>query len=173
MSRCKAHAAGFSLVELIAATALMAVVTTSSFMLVRTSHKAWLKHRDDSAIRQTAQGALQQMTRTIRQATHVTAISAAANTAGSLTVLMPDGTTRMWARDAGTNQIRYGTTAATDLLASGVTSATFIGLKADGMTTTTQVDLVHGVLFTVQYAISTPSGNVTETISSYAFLRAW
>lgn len=164
---------GFSLLEMVAATAIMATLSAASFMLVRTSHNAWIKHRDDADQRQAAYSALQQVMRKVRQATRVTAISAAANTAGNLTLLMADGTTTMWSRNSGTNQLLYGTTSATNLLAANITETTFVAYKADGTTATTQVDLIHAVKGTLKYTLTRPGGTSTETISCTAFLRAW
>lgn len=173
MRKCNRRLAGFSLLELVAATAIMATLSAASFMLVRTSHTAWMKHRDDADQRQAALAALQHVMRKVRQATRVTAITAAANTAGSLTLLMADGAQAMWSRNSGTNQLLYGTTSATNLLAANITETTFAAFKADGTTTTTQVDLIHAVRCTLKYTLTRPGGTSTETISCTAFLRAW
>lgn len=163
----------FSLLELMAATTIMATIMAASFALVRTSNNAWRKHRDDSAQRQGAISAVQHVVRRVRQAGRVTSITPAANTAGALTVLMPDGTTSMWSRNSSTNQLLYGTTSANNLLANGITETTFTAYKADGATTTTQVDLIHAVRCQVKFVVTRPGGNVTETVSSTAFLRSW
>lgn len=164
---------GFTLVEAIAATAIMATLTTASFALVRTANAAWLRHRDDSNRRREAIVAMQHVMRRVRQAKRVTAISTAADNSGALTVLMGDGTNSMWDHNSGTNQILYGTTSATNLLAANVTELTVVGLKADGSTLTTQTDLIHAVKCTMKYTLTRPSGTTTETISCTAWLKAW
>lgn len=151
----------------------MATLTTASFALVRTANKAWLRHRDDSGQRRQAVAALQHMVRRVRQAARVTAITAAGDTAGSLTLLMPGAAAATWARNAGTQHVLYGTTSANNLLATGITELTFQGLKADGSTPTTQVDLIHAVRIKVKYAVTRPTGTTTETLASTAWLRAW
>jgi prepilin-type N-terminal cleavage/methylation domain-containing protein len=163
----------FTLLEVIAAAAIMATLTTASFALLRTSHNAWLRHRDDSAQRREALAAMQHIMRRVRQATRVTAISTAVDTSGGITLLMPGGTTAIWDHNSGTNQALYGTTTPTNLLAAGITEMTFVGLKADGSTATTQTDLIHAVHCTLKFALSRPAGSVTETISCQAWLRAW
>jgi len=163
----------FSLLELIASTAIMATLTTSSFVLVRTAHNAWLRHRDDAEQRQAALGALQHIMRRVRQATSVLAISTAADAAGSLTINMSDGTTSVWSRNNGTNQVLYGTSSANNLLAAGITETTFVGYKADGSTATTQVDAIHAVKCTMKYNLTRPSGTTNETVSCMAWLRSW
>jgi prepilin-type N-terminal cleavage/methylation domain-containing protein len=164
---------GFTLVEVIAATAIMAALTTSSFALVRTSYAVWTRHRDDAQRRQEAIAALQHIIRRVRQASEVTAISAAADNSGALTLLMPDGTSAMWDHNAATSQVLYGAVAPTNLVATGITETTFIGIKADGATQTATPALIHAVNCTVKYTLNRPSGAITETVSCMAWLRAW
>jgi prepilin-type N-terminal cleavage/methylation domain-containing protein len=173
MHRTSRQRRGFTLVELIAATAIMATLTAGSFALVRTANTAWLRHRDDTNRRREAIVAMQHIMRRVRQAKRVTAISTAVDSSGALTVLMPDGTASIWDHNSGTNQILYGTTSATNLVAANVTELTVVGLKADGSTQTTQVDLIHAVKCTLKYTLSRPSGTTTETLSCTAWLRAW
>jgi type II secretory pathway component PulJ len=161
------------MVELIAATAIMAMLTTSSFMLLRTAHMAWSRHRDDCGRRREAVAVLQHLTRSVRQASKVTAITAAANTAGAITLSMPSGANAMWARNSGTNQVLYGAAAANNLLANNITEMTLVGYKVDGVTATTTTDLIHAVKCTVKYLLNRPSGTTTETVSCSAWLRAW
>jgi prepilin-type N-terminal cleavage/methylation domain-containing protein len=163
---------GFTLVEAIAATAIMATLTTASFALVRTANNAWLRHRDDSNRRREAVVAMQHIMRRVRQASRVTAITAAGDAAGSLTLQMTSGTNAIWSRNSGTNQVLFGTTSATNLLATGVTELTFVGLKANGSATTTQVDLIHAIRATIKYTVPRPGGSVTETLSCTAWLRS-
>lgn len=172
MRRTNVRRCGFTLTEMIASMAIMAVITTSGFVVVRTANDAWKRHRDDANKRREAFAAVEHFSRRVRQAIRVTAISAAANTAGSLTVLMPAGVANMWSRNAGTNQVLYGTTSANNLLATGITETTFVGLKANGATTT-ETDLIHAVRCTVKYTLSNPAGTVTETVSRTAWLRSW
>jgi prepilin-type N-terminal cleavage/methylation domain-containing protein len=164
---------GFTLVEMIAATAIMAALTTASFALVRTANTAWLRHRDDSGKRREAVATMQHIVRRVRQASRVTAITTAVDAAGALTLLMPGSTNAMWSRNSGTNQVMYGTTSANNLLATGITELSFTGLKANGSTATTQVDLIHAIKVTIKYTVTRPSGTSTETITSTAWMRAW
>jgi prepilin-type N-terminal cleavage/methylation domain-containing protein len=164
---------GFTLVEVIAATAIMAMLTTASFALVRTANNAWLRHRDDMGKRREATMAMQHIMRRVRQATRVTAITTAGDVVGGLTLLMAGGTNAIWARNSGTNQVNYGTATANNLLATGITELTFVGLKANGSTQTTQLDLIHAVRCTMKYTLARPAGTSTETVSCTAWLRAW
>jgi hypothetical protein len=156
-----------------AATAIMATLATASFTLLRTSNNAWRRHRDDTAARREAVAAMQHITRRIRQAVRVTAISAASDPSGALTLLMTGNTTAMWDHNSGTNQILYGASSPTNLLTAGISELTFVGLKANGSTTTTETDLIHALRITIKYTVTRPSGSVTETLSATSWLRAW
>jgi prepilin-type N-terminal cleavage/methylation domain-containing protein len=164
---------GFTLIEAIAATAIMATLTTASFTLVRTANTAWLRHRNDSGQRREAVVAMQHIMRNVRQASRVTAISTAADTSGAVSLLTPAGVVAQWDHNSGTNQVLYGTASPTNLLATGITELTFVGLKADGATATTQTDLIHAIRSTIKYTIARPTGTATETLSATGWLRAW
>jgi len=173
MNRTDLPRTGISLVEMIAATAIMAVLTTSSFALVRTANDAWRRHRDDSGQRCEAIAALQHIVRRVRQAAAVTAVSTAADWSGFMTLQMSDGTSAMWDHDGGASQVLYGTITANNVLAEGITQMNFLGLTANGLGITTDPTRIHAIRCTVQYALSRPSGAVTETVSCVAWLRAW
>ena len=173
MNQTNYRRAGFTLVEMIAATAVMAALTTSSFALVRTANDAWRRHRDDSQQRREAIAALQHVVRRVRQATQVTAISTAADTSGFLTLQMADGTNALWDHNSGTTQVLYGTTTANNLLAESIAQMNFVGLTANGLVQTTDPVKVHAVRCQVTYAMSRPTGPVNETVSCTAWLRAW
>jgi prepilin-type N-terminal cleavage/methylation domain-containing protein len=173
MKRISHRRAGFTLVEMIAATAVMAVLTTSSFALVRTANDAWRRHRDDSQQRREAIAALQHVVRRVRQATQVTAISTAADTSGFLTLQMADGTSALWDHNSGTAQVLYGTTTANNLLAESIAQMNFVGLTANGLVQTTDPVQIHAVRCQVTYAMSRPTGPVDEKVSCTAWLRAW
>jgi hypothetical protein len=157
-----------------AATAMLAVLTTASFTLIRTANDAWKRHRDDGQQRREAIAALQHICRKIRQASDVTAISASGSTSGNLTLVMADGTSALWAHNSTNNQILYGTSTANNVLAQGITQLSFNGLTANGFVSTTDVTKIHAVQCTVRYNLSRPGGgSTTEMVSCAAWLRAW
>lgn len=163
----------FTLVEVIAATAIMAMLTTSSFAIVRTAHTAWMRHRDDAQQRREGMAALQHIVRLVRQATEVAAISGTSDMSGSITLQMPDGTSAIWDHNSGTSQVLYGTVTPVNLLAEGITQLNFVGLTANGSGVSTDPALIHAVRCTVQYALVRPSGTTTELVTCLAWLRAW
>jgi prepilin-type N-terminal cleavage/methylation domain-containing protein len=173
MNRINRHRTAFTLVEMIAATAILATLTTATFALVRTANDAWRRHRDDTLQRAEATAALQHMVRRIRQATQVTDISASADMSGYLTLQMANGASAKWDHNGGAGQLLYGAATADNLLAEGVTQATFIGLTANGLVTTTEPAKIHAVRCLVSYSLNRPSGSMTESVSCMAWLRAW
>jgi prepilin-type N-terminal cleavage/methylation domain-containing protein len=173
VSPTRRHNAGFTLVELIAATAIMALLTTASFTLIRTANDAWKRHRDDSQQRREAIAALQHICRRIRQAASVAAISAYTNNSGNLTLTMADGSSALWAHNNSTNQILYGTSTANSVLAQGITQLNFVGLTANGLAMAADPAKVHAIVCTVRFNLTRPSGTTTETVTCVAWLRAW
>jgi hypothetical protein len=156
-----------------AATAILATLTTASFTLIRTSNDAWKRHRDDSQQRREAILALQHICRRVRQASAVFAVSPSSSNSGSLTLQMADGASAMWAHNSATNQILYGTSSANNVLAQGITQLNFVALTANGVNTTTDVTKMHALLCTVRYSLTRPGGSTSETVSCLAWLRSW
>lgn len=164
---------GLSLLELVITMAMTAALTTASITLLRTSQTAWNRHHNDQQRRQNAAAVLRHMVRRVRQATAVTAITAATDASGSLSTMRVDGTTLVWDHDNVGNQVMYGETTATSLLARDVTAMTFVGYKVDGVTQTVDTALIHSVRCTVAYSVERPTGPATEQISCVAWLRSW
>lgn len=168
-TQCRARLA-FSLLELLVTTTLMATIVTSAVMVLRSTQNAWLGHSSDQAKLESAYATLRHITRGVRQADAVTAISSAADNSGSISILAPSGQTLVWDH-SGTN-VNYGVTTATSLLASGVSELTFVGYQADGVTTTTTPADVQSVLCTVKVNLDR-TDVPTRTMSIRIWLRAW
>lgn len=164
---------GFTLLELTVATAILAMLSTASMVLVRTSYTAWNRHEDDHAQRQECIAMLRHIVRQVRQAKAVLAISAAADNSGSLSLLTTDGKVLVWEHDAAAKEVRYGITTATNVLAQGIEELNFVGVKVDGVQQTTEVGLIHLVQCTAKFNLVRPAGNTLVTMSCRAWLRAW
>jgi len=161
------------MLELTVATAMLAMLTASSMVLVRTSYTAWNRHEDDHSQRQAAIAVLRHIGRRIRQAKAIMAISAASDTSGSLSLLTTDGNVLVWEHDATTKEVRYGITTATNVLAKGIEELTFVGVKVDGVQQTTEVGLIHLVQCSTKFNLVRPTSNELVSMSSRAWLRAW
>jgi prepilin-type N-terminal cleavage/methylation domain-containing protein len=161
---------GFSLLELLVAATLMASIVTAASMVLRSTQTSWTTHVADHQNLGAGYATLRHITRGVRQAESVTAISAPGNLAGSLSVLLSNGQSVVWSL-SGT-QVNYGVGAPSSLLAYGVTELSFVGYKADGVTTTTVPAEVQSVLCTVKVSLQR-SSTPTRTLSSRVWLRAW
>lgn len=153
--------------------AMLAALSAASMVLLRTSQSSWSRHRDDHERVQSASAALRHIVRSTRQALAVTAISGPSNNSGSLSLLRSDSTTVVWAHDSVNDRINYGETTASSLLSNYITELNFVGYKADGTTTTEEVDLIHIVECTVTFELDRPAGPTTKQLTSRAWLRAW
>lgn len=167
------HKRGFTLLELMVTTAMLAVLTTATMVLVRTSYSAWNRHEEDQEVRQGGIAVLRHIVRHVRQATSVSAISSAADNSGSLSVLMTTGQTLVWDHDAGTKRVLFGVTTANQLLATGIEELNFVGLRTDGSTQTSDVGLIHSIRATTEVELNHPAGTEAVTASCQGWLRAW
>jgi len=164
---------GFSLMELIVTTAMLATLSASCMVIVRTSYTAWNRHEDDLAQRQQGLVVLQHIIRHTRQAASVIAISPSTETSGSISMLDAAGNILVWQHNAGTKEVRFGITTATNVLATNIEELGFVAFKADGTTPTTDPGLIHVVQCTTKINITRPAGTETIATSNRAWLRAW
>jgi hypothetical protein len=162
---------GLSLLEMMAATAIMATVTASVVVVMRTGYAAWNAQESDIDVLENGYGVMRHFVRQMRQATAVTAITASGNTLGSLSFTTPAGATCTVARNAS-NEIYYNNGTSNQLLATGITLMTFTGYKADGVTTTTNVADIQVVQCQVQVVLTRGAG-VTRTLTTQAWVRSW
>lgn len=162
--------AGFSLLELVVTTAMAAVLVTSVSVLLRSTQAAWEGFDSDQARIEAAHAAVRHLTRQLRQAEQVTAISGPADTVGTVTVIMADGSTVVWARLG--NDVNFGVGAATDLLASDIAGLTFEGFQADGVTATVVPSEIQAVKCTVTVNLDVDTGG-TRSLTAWIWMRAW
>jgi hypothetical protein len=161
-----------SLLELVIATAMFAVVLTSVSVVLRTGRQVWEAHEADFTRVQAAHATVRHIVREIRQAESVVAISPAADTSGHLELLMPNGEVRVWDHDDATDVVSFGITAATALLSPEVTGLQLTGFAADGATQTATPAEVQAIRVSV--TIQLPAGGGTpRTVTSWAWLRSW
>src|SRR5258708_19804976 len=91
---------GLSLLEMMAATAIMSTVTAAVVVVMNTGFSAWKAQEADIDVLENGYGVLRHVARQLRQATGVTAITAAGNTTASLSFNLATGPTPTLPRNA-------------------------------------------------------------------------
>lgn len=163
---------GMSLLELVIATSMLAMVMGAVSMILRTSRQAWEAHAGDYTRVEAAHATLRHLVREVRQADAVTAVSTAADNSGQLGLLMPTGETRLWDHDASTNTVNFTATSGSGILATDITGLRMTAYEADGTTTTTTADDVQ--FLKIDVTIQLPrSVSGTRVVSSYVWVRSW
>jgi prepilin-type N-terminal cleavage/methylation domain-containing protein len=162
---------GLSLLEMMAATAIMAMLTASVVVVMRSGYAVWNAQEADIDVLDNGYGVLQHLVTQMRQATAVTAITASGNTQGSLSFTTSTGATRTWSLNA-TSDVYFNNGASNQLLAKSIDSLTFTGYKADGVTATTAVTDIQVVECQVQITLPRGAG-VTRTLTTRAWIRSW
>jgi prepilin-type N-terminal cleavage/methylation domain-containing protein len=163
---------GMSLLELVVASSMLALLMTSVAVLLRTGRQVWEAHEADYRRVEAAQATLRHVVREVRQAESVAAISAAGDSSGQLALLMPDGTLKVWDHDGATDTVNYGVNAANSLLAEEITGLAFAGFQADGVTAAATADEVQ--MLQIEVNIARPPGAAGGgTFRSWAWLRSW
>lgn len=156
---------------MMAATAIMATVTAAIIVVMNTGYAAWNAQEADIDVLENGYGVLRHFARQLRQATGVSAITAAGNTTGSLSFTTATGVTCTWARNSS-SEVYYNNGTSNQLLAKGINSMTFTGYKADGITASTTVGEIQVVQCQVQITLPRGAG-ITRTLSTRAWLRTW
>jgi len=161
---------GFSLLELLVAVTLLVSAVTAVSVLLRVNYDTWLDYQTDNLRHESATGVLRHIVRQVRQCEQITAISSAADNSGSLSALMPDGSTIVWDH-SGTN-VYYGTTTANQLLGNNITGLTLVGYEYDGTTATTTTEDVQCVRVTVSYTLP-GRATANRSLTASAWVRAF
>lgn len=163
---------GMSLLEVVIATSMLAMVMGAVSMILRTSRQAWEAHEADYTRIEAAHATLRHLVREVRQADAVTAISLATDNSGQLGLLMPTGVTRLWDHDDSTNTVNFTATSGSGMLAADITGLRLTGLRADGTTPTTVADEVQ--FLKIDVTIQLPREvNGARVVSSHVWLRSW
>jgi len=163
---------GMTLLELLLATAMMTTVLTAVAVLLRGAHASWTAQQQDTEQLMALHATVRHIVRHTRQATAVTALSAADEAAGTLSVEMPGGETYVWSRSSGTNQVLFGIGTADQLLAENITALNFTGYKADAVTETTDPGEIHGVECRAQISLPRDAGG-QRSVACWVWLRSW
>src|SRR3954454_11090230 len=162
---------GLSLLEMMAATAIMSTVTAAVVVVMNTGFAAWKAQEADIDVLDNGYGVLRHVARQLRQATSITAITAASNTTGTLSITLASGAACTWARNASSD-VYYNNGTSNQLLAKNIDSMTFTGYKADGITATTTITDIQVVQCQVQLTLPRGAG-MTRTLTTRVWLRSW
>ena len=169
--RAKSRRGGLSLLEMMAATAIMATITASVVVVMRSGYAVWNAQEADIDILENGYGVLRHFVTQMRQASTVGTITASNNTLGSLSFTTPTATTRTWTRNAS-NDVYFNNGSSNQLLAKNINTLTFTGYEADGITATTTVSDIQVVQCQVQITLPRGAG-VTRTLTTRAWIRTW
>lgn len=156
-------------------TAMLAGITTACMVLVRVSYTAWQVHEQEQTARQAGIAVLRHIVRHTRQAIGVSAISIASDKSGTMSLTTASGSTLVWDHDAANKRVLYGVNTATQVLAEGIETLSFVGLRADGVTATTEVGLIQCISAKTSVVVDRQGTTPDETVaaSCQAWLRSW
>jgi type II secretory pathway component PulJ len=171
--KLKAHKArrALSLLELIIASSMLALLMTSVAVVLRTSRQAWEAHEADYSRLDALHATVRHIVRQVRQAREVTRISAENDTSGLLGVRLADGSEIVWEHTSGA--VLCGLGAADQLLATNIASLRLVGYRADGVTTTTTPADVQNVLVEATTVLPGRDVNATKTATAWVWVRSW
>jgi type II secretory pathway pseudopilin PulG len=161
-----------TLMELVIATTLLAMVLTTVGVVLRTGRQAWEAHTADYTRIEAAHATVRHIVRRVRHATAVSTITPSTDNSGRLTLQMADGSVEVWDHDSGTNSINYGITTPANLLSPNITGLRFTGYQANGTTTTTTVNLIKALRIEVSIQLPVETGG-SRVVTSWAWLRSW
>jgi prepilin-type N-terminal cleavage/methylation domain-containing protein len=163
---------GFSLLEMMVATTIMATLMASVVVVLRSGYAVWNAQEADIDRLENAYGVLRHFAQQMRQADSVTAISDPSDTTGDISFFSAGGETRSWSHDGAQKEISFNNGISSGLLARSIDALAFTGYEADGVTETTVVEDIQVVRCAVQVTLPHGAG-VTRTVSCRAWIRAW
>lgn len=161
-----------TLLEVVIASSMLAMLMTAVALVMRTSRAAWDAQEADSSVVEAAHATLRHIVREIRQAQRVASVSDASDDSGRLAITTQDESVHVWEHDAGTNSVWFGVTTATALLAPQIQGLRFTCYQFDGVTVTTVPDDIQSIRIDVMFVLPRESGG-QRTVSSRAWLRSW
>jgi prepilin-type N-terminal cleavage/methylation domain-containing protein len=171
MSKSKARR-GFSLLELVIASSMLAMLLTSISVVLRAGRESWDAHEADYTRVEAAHSVLRHIVRQIRAANAVSEVTAATNDSGRLGLRMPNGEVRIWDHDSTANRVDYGISSPDELLAPDITGLRFRGMEADGVTAAATAADVQ--CLQIEVTIQLPRDvNGQRIVTSWAWVRSW
>ena len=163
---------GMSMLELVIASSMLALVLASVGVVMRTGRQAWEAHSADYTRVEAGHATVRHIVRQVRQAVSVASITPNTDNSGRLSLLMQDGSTIVWDHDSATNVVNYGVTNPSSLLAPDVIGLRFTGYLANGTTVTSNPDEVQAIRIDATIQMPVEVGG-TRVITSWAWIRSW
>jgi prepilin-type N-terminal cleavage/methylation domain-containing protein len=162
---------GLTLLELVIASSMLAILMTSVAVVLRTGRQAWEAHEADFSRLDALHATVRHIVRQVRQAKEITQISAANDNSGRLGVRMADGQEIVW--DHNGSVVNCGVTNPDQLLATNIATLRFVGYKADGVTATTSTADIHNIFVEATTVLPNRDVGATKTASAWIWLRSW
>jgi type II secretory pathway pseudopilin PulG len=165
---------GITLLELVIASSMLAVIGSSLSLVLRTARVSWETNDTEAGIHQHAQAVIMHVVRTAREARKVIAI-----TATSVALETRSGETMTWTHQPvsadgrnGAVMVSFSSSGGQYPLAYDIRNLTFTGYQEDSTTITT--DPTQTKMIQVSATVEIP-GNAQrlQTISSRVWIRAW
>jgi Tfp pilus assembly protein PilE len=119
------HRKAFTLVELILASAMTAIIVVALVGIVYNSYRNWKLGSGRSTLLQDGRAVMEQMTRIIRQAKGFSSVSSSTDQAGEITFTDTAGAVQQFRRNGSTNEIEYGQPGSLNALAGSVSGLVF------------------------------------------------
>lgn len=160
-----------SLLEVMAAATITAMLMASAVVVLRSSYALWQAHDADFEQAENAHAVLRHIVRSVRQASEVTSITVPADDSGELGLTLASGVQIAYTADAPGSVWHWtypGPTQA--VLTPSIDSLAFAGYQADGVTLAADPADVQLVKATA--TVTMPTGSA-RTMSCSAWLRSW
>lgn len=166
---------GVTLLELVIASSMLAVIMTSLSMVMRTARVAWEANDNDYAALHHGQTVARHFVRQAREARSVKRLT---NGGDNISLQLRDGSQLTWDHvgNSGGNTdvvlLSFSTSGQQIPLAYNIRNLSFTGYEADGKTVATDVDDIR--LVQVNVTVVLPRGsNPQQTFSSKVWIRSW
>jgi type II secretory pathway pseudopilin PulG len=167
INRCKA----FTLVEVILATAMVAIVAAALVGMIYSNYNNWKLGSGRSTLLQDGRAVLEQMTRILRQAKNFTSVTSPTDQAGQITFTDIAGTTQQFRRNASTSEIEYGQPASLSALIGSVSSLVFTCYDADANSIAAPVNARKIRAVHIAQTLTDPVNSLSFTLSDRVFVQ--
>ena len=164
------HCPAFTLVELILAVGMIALVAGALAGLVRSSYEGWQLGSDRSTLLQDGRAVIGQMVRILRQAKAFSAVSSPTDEAGYITFTNVDDVTEEFRLNAGTGEIEYGQPGSLSALAGAATRLVFTcyDIDANSLADPVSAGSIQSVNIEATF-VDPQDGSINFTLSNRVF----